>query len=78
MPYTELGVRHELVRPNGGEILTGDLLLATPAPWLGFVKSGVRTSVLSSVLIDVSGAYFSLGQPGLDVWEGRFRVSYGF
>ena len=30
MPYAEIGATYEFDRPNGGQILTADLLLATP------------------------------------------------
>ena len=78
MPYTELGLHHEFERPNGGQILTGDFLFAIPAPWTGWVKSGVRMSVFNSVLLEAGAGYLSLGQPGLDIWQGKFRLSYGF
>jgi hypothetical protein len=35
-------------------------------------------SVAYSVLIELAGGYLSLGRNDLDIWEARFRVSYGF
>jgi hypothetical protein len=35
IPYLELGAHYQVVRPNGGAILTGDLLTAFPSPWSG-------------------------------------------
>ena len=42
MPYAEFGSVFEYTRPNGGQILTSDLQLATPSPWAFTVRSGVR------------------------------------
>jgi len=78
MPYVEFGARYEFERPNGGEILAGDLSLVVPTPWSGFVRPRLRVSVANSWLIEAAGAYLSIGRNGLDVWEGKFRVSYGF
>ena len=78
MPYAEAGIRYEFERPNDGQILTGDFLFAIPAPWTGWVKSGVRMSAFNSLLVEAAAGYVSLGQPGLDIWEGKFRVSYRF
>jgi outer membrane autotransporter protein len=78
IPYAELGVQYEFERPNGGEILTANLDTVVPAAWAGSARGGFRMLVARSLLFDASGAYLSLGHPGLDVWEGKFRISYGF
>jgi hypothetical protein len=61
--------------PNGGQILTADLALATPSAWSG---TGARMVLNNSVQVEASGGYLSFGQSRLDVWEGKFQVSFGF
>jgi hypothetical protein len=78
MPYVEVGARYEFDRPNGGAMWAGDLSSVVPSPWSGFVRPGLRMSVAYSVLIELAGGYLSLGRNDLDIWEARFRVSYGF
>ena len=78
MPFAELGVHYEFERPNDGQILTGDFAFAIPAAWTGWVRSGVRISAFNSILFELKAGYLSLGQPGLDIWEGKARLSYGF
>ena len=78
MPYVEFGARYEFDRPNGGEMLAGDFSPVVPTAWSGFVRPGLRTSIANSWLIEVAGGYLSIGRNGLDIWEGKFRVSYGF
>jgi outer membrane autotransporter protein len=77
IPYVEIGTRYGFLRPSGGEIVTGDLKAAFPSAWSGSAKAGLRMSI-NSVLIEASARYLSLGQPDLDVWEGRLRLSVGF
>ena len=64
--------------PNGGQILTADLALATPSAWSGTVRAGARMVLNNSVQVEASGGYLSFGQSRLDVWEGKFQVSFGF
>lgn len=78
MPYVELGGRYAFERPNDGAILTGDLTFATPTEWSGSVRSGFRMSLSDTAIMEASAGYLSLGQNGLDVWEGRLRFSVGF
>jgi outer membrane autotransporter protein len=78
MPYAEIGATYEFDRPNGGEILTADLTLATPSAWSGTLRAGFRALLNNSVQVEASGGYLSFGQNGLDVWEGKFQVSFGF
>lgn len=78
MPFAELGVNYEFERPDDGQVLAGDLSLETPSPWTFTLRSGARALIYESVQVEVSGGYLSLGQDGLDIWEGKFRVAFGF
>ena len=78
MPYAEIGATYEFDRPNGGQILTADLLLATPSAWAGTLRAGARMLLNNSVQVEASGGYLSFGQSGLDIWEGKFQISFGF
>ena len=71
-----LGLRY--TRPNGGQILTSDLQLATPLPWAFTVRSGVRMLLTDTILLEASAGYLSFGQNGLDVIEARVHVSFSF
>ena len=70
-------VQYGFLRPNGGEILTGELKSAFPSAWSGMLRGGVRMSI-NTVLLEASAGYLSFGQPDLDVWEGKLRLSVGF
>jgi hypothetical protein len=78
MPYVEFGVQYAFERPNGGEMLAGDLSTFVPSAWTGFVRPGLRMSIANALLVELAGGYLSIGHKGLDVWEGKLRVSYGF
>lgn len=45
VPYAELGANHAFERPNDGQILTGNLTLATPSAWSGTSCIGARALV---------------------------------
>ncbi len=32
----------------------------------------------NTVQVEASGGYLSFGQSGLDIWEGKFQISFGF
>ncbi len=78
MPYAEIGAVYEFDRPNDGRILTADLDLVTPSAWTGTLRAGARMQLSNSVQVEASGGYLSFGQSGLDIWEGKFQVSFGF
>ncbi len=78
MPYAEFGVHYEFERPNGGQILTGDLTMATPSPWTASVRTGMRALLTNNAQIEASVGYLSFGQNGLNVWDGQLRLSIGF
>ena len=78
MPYAEIGAVYEFDRPNDGQILTADLALVTPSAWTGTFRAGARMQLSNSVQVEASGGYLSFGQSGLDIWEGKFQVSFGF
>ena len=78
MPYAEIGAVYEFDRPNDGQILTADLALVTPSAWTGTFRVGARMQLNNSVQVEASGGYLSFGQSGLDIWEGKFQVSFGF
>ena len=65
-------------RPNNGEKLTGDLRTFIPSPWVGSVRSGARMQLPGNALVGASVGYLSFAQNGLDVWEGKLRLSVGF
>ncbi|MFZ5780544.1 MAG: hypothetical protein ACOY4R_10145 [Pseudomonadota bacterium] len=48
MPFAEPGVTYEAVRPNGGQVLSSDLLLVTPSPWSFQARAGVRMLISDS------------------------------
>ncbi|UUY09369.1 autotransporter domain-containing protein [Pseudomonas sp. J452] len=77
-PYVEVGLSNEFERPNDGRILTGDLTQEKTSPWSGSLRGGVQAQVADNALIDTSIGYLSLGQNGLDIWEGRVFISIGF
>ena len=78
MPFAEVGTLYELVRPNGGTILNGDLQPFTPSPWSFSAKAGVRMLIADSVLLEARAGYLSFGQSGLDVVEAKLHVSFSF
>ncbi|MGO4441059.1 hypothetical protein [Rhizobium sp. RAF56] len=78
MPYAEFGVHYEFERPNGGQILTGELTMATPSPWTASVRTGMRALLTNNAQIEASVGYLSFGQNGLNVWDGQLRLSIGF
>lgn len=78
-PYAEPGIDYAFARPNDGQILTGNLNLASTTPVTETVTVGVRTLLFSKAfLIDANGSYLSFGQHGLDVWELKLLASYSF
>ena len=77
-PYPELGVHYAFDRPNNGEKLTGDLRTFISSPWVGSVRSGARMQLPGNALVGASVGYLSFAQNGLDVWEGKLRLSVGF
>jgi outer membrane autotransporter protein len=78
MPYAEVGVRYEFLRPNDGDILTGDLTLARPSAWTATGRVGARALVSPTMFIELGGGYLSFGQDGLDAWEARLFISHAF
>ncbi len=78
MPWAELGARYDFERPNDGQVLTGDLTLEDTTPWAVSLRSGLRMLVSETTLVEASAGYLSFGQKDLDVWEGRFYISFGF
>ena len=78
MPFAEAGVLYEMIRPNGGTILNGDLQPFTPSPWSFSAKAGVRMLISDSILLEARAGYLSFGQAGLDVIEAKLHVSFSF
>jgi hypothetical protein len=78
VPFVEAGVHYVFKRPNGGVMLAGDLTEVIPSAWYGGVRSGLRMAFKNAVLVEVGAGYLSIGQNDLDIWEARFRLSYGF
>ncbi|RZT94980.1 hypothetical protein [Rivibacter subsaxonicus] len=58
--------------------MTSQLTLADTSPWSGSLRLGLRSLVARSLIVEASLGYLSIGQNGLDTWEGRLFVSYGF
>ena len=78
MPYVRAGGRYAFQQANNGKILSGDLTLVTSSPWSGNIRGGLRTLVSDKMVVDVSGGYLSLGQNGLDIWEGKVAFQWLF
>lgn len=78
LPYVEAGLSNEFERPNDGRILTGDLSQEKTSPWSGNLRGGVLAQLADNAVVDASLGYLSLGQNGLDIWEGRIFISVGF
>jgi outer membrane autotransporter protein len=78
IPYLELGLHYQFLRPNGGAMLAGDLSTVIPSAWAGSLRSGARMQLPGNALLDLSAAYLSLGVSDLNVWEGKVRLSLGF
>jgi|GEM_PF-1911854 len=77
-PYIEAGAVYEYLRPNGGEILNGDLHPVTPSPWSFTLRGGATALISENVTLNAEGGYLSFGQNGLNVWEGELRIAIGF
>lgn len=75
-PFAELGLDYAFARPNSGNVLTSDLTMHSTSPWSGLVRVGARTLITTSVFVEASASYLSLGQPQLNVWEGRLFLSW--
>ncbi len=52
MPFSELGANYEFERPNGGQILTGDLKEATPSPWSFSLRGGARMLLTNALQLE--------------------------
>ena len=78
VPFVEVGTNYAFAQPNHGQILTADLEFATPSALSGSLRAGGRMLLNDSVQDEASGGYLSFGQSGLDVWEGKFQISFGF
>ncbi|OAZ14163.1 autotransporter outer membrane beta-barrel domain-containing protein [Thalassospira indica] len=78
MPYGELGMQYGFVRPNDGEILSGNLTYQDTSPITGTLRAGMRFVYDDSIFFDVGAGYLSIGQNGLDIWEAKARVSFAF
>ncbi len=77
-PYVEAGAVYEYLRPNDGKILDDELNFVTASAWSFTLRGGATALIAENVTLDAKGGYLSLGQNGLDVWEGQLRVAIGF
>ena len=77
-PYGELGASYQFVRPNNGQILTSNLLLASTSPWSGIARLGGRAVITRSLFLEASIANLSIGQGSYHLWEGKLYLSYSF
>lgn len=73
-PWAELGLSYAYQRLDDAE----DLLLGRTDDLAGTARAGLRLSLSPSSVLEVGGGYLSLGQSGLDSWEARALVSFGF
>ena len=78
VPYVEVGGNWAFERAAGGAILTGDLTMAFPSAWSFTLRGGLRVLLSNAVSLEAGAAYLSIGQAGLDQYEGMVRVSFGF
>lgn len=76
VPYIELGANYAFTRPNGGQILTGNLTMHKTTPWSGLARVGVRALITKSLFIDCTGNYLSIGQQNLDIWGVKIFLSW--
>ncbi|WP_341706083.1 autotransporter domain-containing protein [Halopseudomonas sp.] len=76
-PYAELSVINEFQQPYDGDGLIGKLIEDAPR-WRGALRLGLQASPSPATRIDGNLGYLSIGQHGLDVWEGRLVFSYQF
>jgi hypothetical protein len=77
-PFLTLDISYDFDRPGDGEIYSDTLTLESVSPWRGSIEAGVRSVTQSGVQVEASWAYTSLAVSGLDQWQGRIFVSYGF
>ncbi|TYC66080.1 autotransporter domain-containing protein [Stappia sp. BW2] len=77
-PYVEAGAVYEYLRPNDGKILDDELNFVTASAWSFTLRGGATALLSENVTLDAKGGYLSLGQNGLDVWEGQLRIAIGF
>ncbi|MEH6614861.1 autotransporter outer membrane beta-barrel domain-containing protein [Pseudomonas marincola] len=77
-PFAEVGLNNEFDRPNDGLMITGDLSQEKSSAWTGTLRTGMQALLTPNTYIETSVGYLSLGQNGLDIWEGRLFFSYGF
>jgi hypothetical protein len=78
LAFAEAGAKYEFERPNGGQILTGDLSLATPSPWSFSLRSGARMLISDALQLEASVGYLSFGQNNLDIWDCKLDLSVSF
>ena len=77
-PFAEFGVQVDFARPNGGEILTGNLTYATSQRVRGTARAGFRTNIGDNVFLEASAGYLSIGEQDFDIVEGGVFFSIGF
>jgi hypothetical protein len=78
MPFAELGLQYEFERPDDGRILAGDLSFEETSALTFTTRAGFQMAVNDSFRLEAAGGYLSFNQPGLDVWEAKLNLSYGF
>jgi len=52
--------------------------MAFPSAWSFTLRGGLRVLLSNSVSLEAGAGYLSIGQDGLDQYEGMVRVSFGF
>lgn len=76
--YIDVGLRYEFERPDDGKVLTRSLVQVSTSPWAGSVRTGLRSVLSRSTLIEATASYLSVGHAQLDQWEFRLFASHGF
>ena len=78
MPYVEAGVFYQYARPQGGQILTGNLTYADTSPWGGIVRLGTRALIDKATMAKLKFSYQSIGISNLNIWGLQLFLSHSF
>lgn len=76
VPYVELGLDYAFARPSSGKVVTDDLTMESTSPWSGLARVGIRTMITNHFFLEATASYLSIGQPKLNIWEGRLYFSF--
>ncbi len=69
VPYAEVSASYLFDLPEGAQ---------NQSLWNGSLRVGARALVGNLTFVEAGVGYLSIGQKGLDIWEGRLFVSHAF